>query len=355
MSNKDHKHDSECRHSHLAEDQADVHGNGHNHDHDHNHNHDHEHEHGHSHGPGGHHHYDLSGLDGEEGAKVLRGLKIAFALNLGFSVFEFIGGYYSNSVAVMSDALHDLGDALALGLAWVFEKKSRQKASDNYSYGYRRYSLLSSVVTGTILLLGSVFIVRESVERIFSPQPVVAWGMIAMSFVGIAVNGWSLLQFSQGGGASEKMLRLHFIEDLAGWILVLLTGTVLQFLPWPWLDAVVGAGLAVWIVINVIRQLISVAAIFLQATPIGMSPREIEIALAQSDSRIQACHHTHLWSLDGQKHIVTTHICVAPETRLEDLPALKAKLKKQLRDDFQVFEATIEFEIFGEVCDVPRH
>jgi len=254
----------------------------------------------------------------------------------------------------MSDALHDFGDAIALGLAWIFEKKSVQKATPEYTYGYRRFSLLSSVFTGTILLIGSFFIVRESLARIFSPEPVVAWGMVVMAIFGIAVNGWSLMQFSRGGGAHEKMIRLHLIEDVAGWIVLLFTGVVLHFYDIPWLDAVVGIGLALWIVVNVVRQLVAVAAIFLQALPRGLTVSKIE-AFLMSTSGVVDCHHTHIWSLDGEKHILTTHIQVAAGTSIETISQIKAELKAGLKQKFSIFEATVEFELEDETCDVPQH
>lgn len=316
----------------------------------HHHSHSHGHHHGHHHG---HSHHHGEGEDSGHN-RVMRGLRLTFFLNLGFAIFEFVGGYLTNSVAVMSDALHDLGDALALGLAWWFERKSVQGATKEYTYGYRRFSLLSSVMTGTILLIGSVFVIREAVSRILNPEPVVAWGMLLMAVFGIAINGWSLLQFSRGGGANERMIRLHLIEDVAGWVILLLTAAVLQFVDWPWLDAVVGLGLAIWIVFNVIRQLISVAEIFLQAGPKGLSISEIETAVAAMDG-VEGSHHTHLWSLDGEKHILTMHVRVAAVTPTEELIALKARIKNELKTRFSIFEATIEIEYAGEACGAPEH
>lgn len=285
---------------------------------------------------------------------MMKGLKLTFFLNLGFAIFEFIGGYLTNSVAVMSDALHDLGDAMALGLAWWFEKKSVQKATPAYTYGYRRFSLLSSVFTGTILLIGGVFVVREAVTRLFEPEPVVAWGMLVMAIFGIAINGWSLLQFSSQGGASERMVRLHLIEDVAGWIILLFTALVMQFVDWPWLDAIVAIGLSAWIMMNVVRQLVAVAAVFLQALPAGLSVPKIE-GVIRAIPGVADCHHTHIWSLDGEKHILTTHIRLPAGADVATLSELKQKVKSQLQKKFAIVEATIEFEFDGEACETPEH
>jgi cobalt-zinc-cadmium efflux system protein len=342
----DHKHDSKS-HSHDGCDHQDQ-----KHSRDHSHDHGHSHSGHHHHGVGHHHHHVAK--PGESPERVIRGLKIAFFLNISFSIFEFIGGYLTNSVAVMSDALHDLGDAVALGMAWWFEKKSIQKATGEYTYGFRRFSLLSSVGTGAILLVGSLFIIRESIARILSPEPVIAWGMIVMAMIGIAVNGWSLRQFSSQGGANERMIRLHLIEDVAGWIVLLFTGIIMQFVDWPWLDAVVAIGISLWILQNVVRQLIAVSQIFLQALPKGVSLPAIEIFLRSVDG-VEDCHHTHIWSLDGEKHILTTHIRVAAGTPVESLTLIKAALKNGLQEKFAIFEATVEFEFAGEECQVPNH
>lgn len=313
------------------------------------HSHDHGHHHHHH-----HHHHHCGHTDGADHQRVLKGLRLAFFLNISFAIFELIGGYLTNSVAVMSDALHDLGDALALGMAWWFEKKSVEKANLEYTYGYRRLSLLSSLATGGLLLIGSFFIISESIERLFDPEPVIAWGMVLMAFVGIGVNGWSLLQFSKTGGANERMIRLHLIEDVAGWVILLFTGIILSFVNWFWLDAAVGAGLAVWIIVNVIRQLRAVFEILLQGIPKGLSIEAIESSI-KTTPLVKDCHHTHVWTLDGEKHILTTHVQVQASVTPKELMDLKSKIKSDLRQKYSIFEATIEFETESEICETPTH
>lgn len=320
---------------------ADHKHDGHSHD-------DHSHHHNHSHG---HHHHPLTDGNGQ----VLRGLKLVFFLNLGFAIFELIGGIMTNSVAVMSDALHDFGDASALGLAWYLEKKSVQKATESYTYGFRRLSLLSSLFTGGILLVGSVFIIHECIQRLLNPQPVVALGMVGMAVVGILVNGWGLFQFNKTGGANERMIRLHLIEDVSGWVVVLFAGILLNFVDVPWLDSLIGAGISLWIIFNVIRQLVSVSKIFLQALPEGLKISEIE-DLLKTQQGIQNCHHTHIWSLDGEKHILTTHLKLESDIDLKECPRIKSSIKTLLKEKFSIFEATIEIEFSDENCnDDPVH
>lgn len=341
---KEHQHGPGCAHDH-DETTSEHHAHDEGKDHPGHHHH---------HGFGHHHHHHHGSGAGGDHQRVIKGLRLTFFLNFGFAIFELIGGYLTNSVAVMSDALHDMGDALALGLAWWFEKKSVQKASPEYSYGYRRFSLLSSVFTGAILLIGGVFVVREAVTRLFEPEPVVVWGMFVMAFFGIAINGWGLLQFSSQGGASERMVRLHLIEDVAGWIVLLVTAVIMQFVHLPWLDAVVAIGISAWIMMNVVRQLVSVASVFLQAIPVGLSVEKIE-KMIRDIRGVTDCHHTHVWSLDGEKHILTTHIRLPSNTDIASIQKIKSEVKTQLRKKFRIFEATIEIEFDGEPCETPEH
>lgn len=305
--------------------------------------HDH---HGH-HPHHGHHHHDHSGA-------AVRRIGWAFTLNLVFAVLELAGGLWTNSVAILSDALHDFGDAIALGIALVFEKKSHQGADGRFSYGYRRWSLLSAVITGAILLIGTVFIWKESLERLAHPEAIKPEGMFAFAILGIAVNGLSLLKFRHGESANEKMLMWHFVEDLAGWLMVLVASVVLYFVDFPQIDSILALGISAWISVRVIRQMFSVGSIFLQALPPGLEINLIEKRLSGL-SEVKGCHHTHLWSLDGQHHVLTTHMSLKNSKSLNQLIELKASVRNVLRQEFGIFEATIEFEDPTEDCGDPIH
>lgn len=166
----------------------------------------HKHSHHHSHS---HHH----------GTK---NISLAFFLNLGFCIIELIGGLLTNSVAILSDALHDFGDSVALGLAWVFQKKSEQKPDDKYTYGYRRFSLLSAIINSIILVAGSAFVLFESIKRIIEPAETNAKGMLLLAILGVAVNGVAILRLRKGGSVNERVVSLHLMEDVLGWVAVLI-------------------------------------------------------------------------------------------------------------------------------------
>ena len=160
-----------------------------------------------------------------------KNILVAFGLNAGFAVIEFIGGYFTNSVAVYSDALHDLGDSVALLFAYLSERLSDKDADEKFTYGYRRFSVLSALVNGMILLGGSSYVIYEAIMRLQSPEPVEPKGMLLLGFVGIAVNGIAAWRLSKGEGVNQKMVMFHLLEDLLGWVAVIIVSAVLFFRP----------------------------------------------------------------------------------------------------------------------------
>ena len=321
-----------------------VHAHGHGHGH-HGHSHGH-HGHGHSHhghSHGGHGHSERS-----------RKFLWALILNFSFSIIEFVGGIYTNSMAILSDAVHDLGDTIALAIGYFLEVKSNKGDDKIFSYGYRRLSLLSAIITGLILVIGSLFIIFKSVERLFNPAPVNAPVMILFALFGVIVNGWALFSMWGGSSLNEKIWRWHFIEDFSGWVVVLVGAIVIYFWNFHYLDPILALGLSVWVCYNVIKNLRVSLKIFLQGTP-----PEIEIELVKNDllaiQGVKAIHHVHFWSLDGESHIFTSHIVISDKLNREEVSKLKTEVKKRLSEKWRIFEATLEIEFEGEHCLDPKH
>lgn len=310
-------------------------------DHDHGHG---PHHHGHSHGPGGHHHHH--GASGRVGT--------AFLLNLGFAVIELIGGLWTNSMAVLSDALHDFGDSLALGMAWWMERKSQQASDRTFSYGYRRFSVVSAFLTGVILVAGSLWIIGQSVPRLLNPEPVRTTGMFFLALLGIVINGIAFFRLSKGASLNERMLRWHFIEDLFGWILVLVGSVLMMIADWPWMDPALAILLSVWVLWNVLRHLRHAIGVFLQEVPAHLQGGHVE-SWIKSVAGVQGVHHVHIWSLDGESHILTAHVVVDSALDPRGTQELKSGIKSGLRERFGILEATIELEASGETCVDPRH
>lgn len=306
--------------------------------HHHHHSHAHGHHHAHSHAPAG---------------ATMGRMRFALILNLCFAVIELVGGLWTNSVAIMSDALHDFGDALAMGIAIFLEKYSQKSSDGMFSYGYRRFSTLGAVVTGLILVLGSIFILFESVPRLFDPQQPHAEGMILLAVLGVAVNGYAAYRVSRGGSLNERMLMWHMIEDVMGWVLVLIGALVMKFFDIPQLDAGLAIILALWVLYNVVRNLGEALKVFLMATPSHIDINVVQDAILKVPM-VEGVHHGHLWSLDGENHILTVHVVVVASATMKEIEQVKTQVKKLVKE-FGIIEATIETETSGGACIDPEH
>lgn len=302
--------------------------------------------HSHSHSGHHHHHHHSHG-------EVVGRMSWAFFLNLSFAIIELIGGLWTNSVAILSDALHDFGDALAMIIAIVLEKVSIKKSDENFSYGYRRFSTLGAVVTGMVLIFGSIIILVEAIPRLFNPVQPNANGMIFLAFLGLAVNGYAAFKVSKGESLNEKMLMWHMIEDVLGWAMVLVGAFVMKFFDVPQLDAGMAIALALWILYNVVRNMKEAVQVLLMATPSTINIEDVE-ALIKKVASVLDVHHSHLWSLDGQSHIYTAHVVLPVNVSQNEAECVKMEIKKIVKS-FGIIEATIETEISGSPCVDPEH
>jgi cobalt-zinc-cadmium efflux system protein len=275
-------------------------------------------------------------------------LALAFWMNTAFAVIELIGGFYTNSVAILSDALHDFGDSLALGSAWFFERKAAQKRNETYTYGYKRFSLIGALINAVVLSVGSIFIVVEAFERLLKPLQPETTGMIFLALLGIAINGITLLRLRKGASVSEKVISLHFLEDVLGWVGVLIGSIVMKFTYAPWIDPLLSILIAVLIIVNIYRNMKGAFQIILQGVPLNVSEEKVRIEL-QKFPEIDSTHDLHLWTMDGNYHILTTHIVLRQQMETLALERLKMRIKSKLKE-IHVAHATIEFEIKGLAC-----
>lgn len=273
---------------------------------------------------------------------------IAFFLNLGFTIIEFIGGWLTNSTAIMADAVHDLGDSLSIGLAWLLGKLSGKNATDIYSYGYRRFSLLGALVNGIVLVVGSSWVLIEAFPRLFEPEMPMAEGMLGLAILGVTVNGYAAFKLSSGKTLNEKVLNWHLLEDVLGWLAVLLVSIILLFADWPILDPILSIGFTLFILVNVCRNLWSAMRLFLQAVPDKSIADEIRNSLMQLPD-INNLHHLHIWSLDGEHHVMTVHLELSNALDNQNQIKLKGDIAKLL-ERFQLEHTTIEFEFPDENC-----
>ena len=299
------------------------------HAHNHNHNHSHDHSHGHS-------------------SDASRRIGWAFFLNVVFTIIEFIGGWLTNSTAIMADAVHDLGDSLSIGTSWGLNKLSEKDANRTFSYGYKRFSLLGALINGVVLTIGSVWILFEAIPRLSEPEMPQAEGMLLLSIFGIAVNGYAAYKLSEGNSLNERVLNWHLLEDVLGWVAVFIVSIVLMFKPWAILDPILSIGFTLFILFNVIRNLKQTLMLFLQATPDKAQLERIRDDLL-SNEHVSDLHHFHIWSLDGERNVMTVHLVLVGDVSTEHIQTLKNDVQRSLKK-YNFEHTTVEFEFADEQC-----
>lgn len=258
-----------------------------------------------------------------------KNLKIAFLLNLSFTVIELIGGVFTNSIAILSDAAHDFGDTISLGFAWYFQKISVRDGDQQFTYGYRRYSVLGALITLFVLLLGCLFILIEAIPRLFHPEQVDARGMFFLAILGIGVNMAAMLQLRKGTSLNEKVSALHLLEDVLGWVAVLIGSIVMFFADLPIIDPLLSIGIALLILFNVYKNLRQTLAILLQRTPKNVSiPQIREVILSQT--KVKAVEDIHIWTLDGSYHIMTADLYLEPSLNVKEIEEITLQLRHDL-------------------------
>jgi cobalt-zinc-cadmium efflux system protein len=273
-----------------------------------------------------------------------KNIAFAFFLNLGFTLVEIVGGYLTNSMAIQSDALHDAGDTVALGLAWYFQILSDRKRTDAYTFGYKRFNTLGALVTGIILVAGSVYIFMEAIPRLIHPEETNARGMMWLAFLGIAVNGLAVYNVRKGENSlNERMISWHLMEDILGWIAVLIGSIVMQFTDALWIDPILSILLTSYILFNVFKNLIEAFKIIMQRAPSSVKISEI-IDSIESFPKVRKSHHVHIWSLDGDYTILTAHVVVSPELTLEEVESLRKEIESKLHSGLDIQHTTLQFE-----------
>jgi len=275
-------------------------------------------------------------------------MRSAFFLNLGFTVLEVVGGLWTNSLAILSDALHDLGDSVSFGVSWYLERVSERRNDRRFSYGYRRFSLLASLITATILLFGSLVVLAEAVPRLINPEHSNAQGMLAFAIVGIVVNGLAAFRMRAGKSMNARMIALHLVEDVLGWVAVLLVSLMLLLRDIHILDPILSILITAYVLYNVVRNLRETLALFLQAVPASLAVGAIESRLRALPD-VRSMHHTHVWSLDGERHVLTTHVVVAENTPKASILSVKRAFKA-IAEDLGLEHTTLEVEFEDEDC-----
>ena len=299
---------------------------------------EHDHDHGHGHNHHQHDHTDV------------KNIKFAFFLNIVFTIIEIIGGILTNSVAILSDAVHDFGDSLSLGLAWYFQKMAKKGNDNSYSYGYKRFSLLGAIINSIVLVVGSIFVLYEALPRLFHPEKIHAGGMFFLAILGVIVNGAAVFRLKKGHSLNEKGVSLHLLEDVLGWGAILVGSVIMYFFDIPIIDPIMSVFIAIFVLSNVYKNVRQSLHIILQGIPDDVNIEEISQYLKKMQN-IENVHDLHAWSIDGTYNVLTVHVVLSTELTLDDLAILKTKIREALKEK-GIHHATIEFETSGEKCQL---
>ncbi len=275
--------------------------------------------------------------------KTQNNILVAFILNLFFSLFELIGGLFTGSVAIVSDSVHDFGDAASIGLSYFLERKSKKQPDKNYTYGYLRFSVLGGIITTFILLFGSVAVIYSAITRILNPVKINYDGMIILAIIGALVNLAAAYFTKKGDSINQKAVNLHMLEDMLGWIVVLIGSVIMRFTDFYIIDPLMSIAVAAFILINAIRNLKETLDIFLEKTPTNIDIDEICEHILKIDGVLEV-HHIHIRTIDGHNNYATMHIVANGDSH-----QIKHKVREELREH-GITHATLELEHEGEHC-----
>lgn len=272
-----------------------------------------------------------------------RNILIAFLLNLLFSVFEFFGGIFTGSAAILSDAIHDMADALSIGISYILERRSKKTPDQNFTFGYSRYSVMGGLITTIFLLVGSFFAIYNAIKRLIHPIEIDSNGMIIIAIVGFCVNLAAALCTREGENLNQKAVNLHMLEDVTGWIIVLIGAVIMRFSNLYVIDPIISIAVSVFIAIKAIRNFSEIIGIFLMKAPKCCPVSAIKNDI-QDVPGVEDVHHMHIWSMDGLQHCASMHVVTD-----SDGSAIKREIQACLRK-YRIMHVTIEIENSNEVC-----
>jgi len=270
-----------------------------------------------------------------------KNIKVALFLNVSFTIIEIIGGILTNSLAILSDALHDFGDSIALATSWIAEGWSKKAPDYKRTFGYQRLSLFSALFAALVLIVGSLFILSKTIPRIINPEHVNAQGMIWLAFIGIIFNGLGFIRLKKGQSSNERVLSWHLLEDVLGWVVILFGAIIIQFWDNHIIDPLITIGFTVFILFGVAKELRETLNIFLQGVPKHIDIKKVKSRLINLNGVIDV-HDIHIWSLEGETDVLTAHVVV--EDKLLNSPNdIRERIKKALKE-YHIEHSTIELE-----------
>ena len=290
-----------------------------------------------------HNHSHIHSSDAKEN------IKVAFLLNLVFSILEFIGGFLTNSISIFTDSIHDFGDSISIGVSYLLEKKSQKKSDNNYTYGYLRYSLLGAIITSLVLLTGSVIVLYNAIPRLVHVEEINYDAMIIFAIFGVFINGYAAYRTSHAEKHNEKAINLHMLEDVLGWIAVLIGSILIKLFKLYIIDPILSILIAIYILYHVYKYMKEIFYIFMEKVPDDINIDTLKNNIKEKFNTVKDIHHIHIWTLDGIKNYLTAHILIDDNTNKKDIIKLKHDIKDYLEDN-NIEHSTLEIEYAIEEC-----
>ena len=273
---------------------------------------------------------------------------VAFLLNFIFAIIEFVWWSLTNSIAIISDSIHDFWDSLAIWLAYIFEKISKKKANEKYNYWYARYSILWALITVLILIIGSFLIIRNAIERFYEPKEINSVWMLVLAVIWLVINWYAAWKTAKWKWMNEKAITLHLLEDVLWWAAVLIWAILIYFFQRNFIDSILSILICIFILFNACMLMKWIIDIFMEKTPEWISYEKL-IKQIKKIEWIQDAHHMHVWTLNWEKNYLTIHAMIDKKLKTKDIINLKKEMKKILKKEW-IDHSVIEFEREDENC-----
>lgn len=306
----------------------------------------HNHEGGCGHGHGGGHHHPAPD-------KFNLAFGISIIANLGFTMLEVVYAYLAHSTSLLADAAHNLGDVLGLIFAWIAALLLAKSASAKFSYGFKRTTIIASLTNAIILLLSTVLIIREAIEKFIHPAPIVATDVMIVAFIGILINGGTALLFMRGrhDDLNIKGAFLHLAYDALVSLGVVIAAVVIYYTGWEPLDPIVGLIIGAMIIWGTWGLLKDSLKLIMDGVPSHIDLPEV-MAYLKSVAGVKNVHDLHIWGLSTKENALTAHL-VMPEKRLSDDD--RHEIEHHLKEKFKIDHVTIQIEKGDGEHDCAEH
>ena len=259
--------------------------------------------------------------------KTEQNILIVLILNVLFAAIEFIGGIFTNSIAILTDAIHDSGDAISIAVSYILERKSKRRPDRKHTFGYKRYSTLGALITTVVLMVSATIMVIAAIQRIVNPSYVSFDGMLIFAIIGVVINGIAMFVTRKKGSTNQKAVNLHMLDDMLGWVVVLIGTIIMEFTGWSIIDPLMSIGVSIFVIVSAIQNLSTVMTIFLDKVPEGITLVDIETEILAVKG-VKKINHIHLWAADERHCYAMLHATMVPGT---DIDSAKSAIKTILR------------------------